>query len=133
MNRLMLAAALSALGLMSAPAAQAAPPGHPGFDRPGYGRPGYDRPGYGYGRPGYGPGYGRGGFVGPDRPYYHTHGVRFSGGYYYGGRDHSHWGHRHWDAGFRRYHYYDPYLRSYYFWCPERVGYYPVARIAVGF
>ena len=57
--------------------------------------------------------------------YYHTHGVRFSGGYYYHGYNHSHWGHRTWDPVYRRYNYWDPSLRVYFYWCPVRGGYYP--------
>ncbi len=60
------------------------------------------------------------------KPYYATRGVAYRGGYYYAGRDHHHWSYRVWDAKYGRYHYYDPYLRIYYYWSPERLGYYPV-------
>ncbi|NBO92035.1 MAG: hypothetical protein EBV06_06935 [Planctomycetia bacterium] len=60
------------------------------------------------------------------RPYYHAHGIRYTGGYYYPGRTHTHWEHRRWDPVYARYHYFDPYLRVYYYYCPSRLGYYPI-------
>jgi hypothetical protein len=60
------------------------------------------------------------------RAYYRDHGVRFSGGYYYVGRDDHHWTRRVWDPVHHRYHYYDPYLRVYYYWDPARQCYYPI-------
>lgn len=62
-------------------------------------------------------------------PYYAQHGVRFNGGYYYPGRDHHHWERRVWDAGNRRYNYYDPSLRCYYYWSPVKRCYYPVGSV----
>src|SRR5688500_11510313 len=59
-------------------------------------------------------------------PYHLRHGVKFSGGYYYGRGRHSHWGHRVWSPTFRRYHYFDPYLRAYYYYCPITLRYLPV-------
>lgn len=58
--------------------------------------------------------------------YYRTHGARFSGGYYYGGRAHHHWGHRVWMPSARCYHYWDPNLNCYYYYDAVRLGYYPV-------
>ena len=66
----------------------------------------------------------------PGRPYYRTHGVRFSGGYYYRGHDHHHWGQRVWSPVYRRYHYWDPYLRVYFYWCPQRDCYYPITYVS---
>jgi hypothetical protein len=58
--------------------------------------------------------------------YYHRHGHRFHGGYYYRGRYHYHWSRRVWVGHYRRYHYYDPGLRCWYYWVPARGCYYPV-------
>ena len=44
----------------------------------------------------------------PAHVYYRDHGVRFSGGYYFAGRNHHHWSYKVWDARCRCYHYYDP-------------------------
>lgn len=60
------------------------------------------------------------------RPYYATHGVRFNGGYYYRGNDHHHWSSRVWSGSHNRYHYWDPYRSCYYYYCPQRCGYFPV-------
>ena len=64
--------------------------------------------------------------VGHGRPYYATAGVRFSGGYYYKGQSHSHWGPRVWNARYNRYHYWDPNLSCYYYWSPAQSCYFPV-------
>lgn len=66
-------------------------------------------------------------------PYHLRNGVAFRGGYYFAGRGHSHWSHRTWSPVFRRYHYYDPYLRSYYHWCPVTHRYLPVTPALPGF
>jgi hypothetical protein len=58
-------------------------------------------------------------------PYFHEHGVRFGGGYYYRGRDHHHWERCVWDAHYCRYQYYDPYLCCWYYWDAGRDCYYP--------
>jgi hypothetical protein len=58
--------------------------------------------------------------------YYHRHGVRFHGGYYYRGRYHNHWGRRVWSTVYRRYQYWDVYLRVWYYWDDSRSCYYPV-------
>jgi hypothetical protein len=63
---------------------------------------------------------------------YHTrHGHKFSHGYYYRGRDHSHWTHRRYWAKYRTTCYWDPGTRGWYYWCPSRACYYPVSYIAV--
>jgi hypothetical protein len=59
------------------------------------------------------------------KPYYQTHGVKYSGGYYFAGRYHNHWAHRVWDAHYGRYHYYEPSLRVYFYYDTARGGYYP--------
>jgi hypothetical protein len=65
------------------------------------------------------------------RPYYVTHGIAFRGGYYFAGRDHHHWAYRTWDATYRCYQFYDADLRAFFYWCPERLGYYPVVTVAI--
>ncbi len=62
----------------------------------------------------------------PVRIYYHDHGVRFNGGYYYVGRNHHHWSYKVWDAGCHRDNYYDPYLKCFYYWDVARGCYYPI-------
>jgi hypothetical protein len=59
------------------------------------------------------------------RPYYQTHAVRFSGGYYFAGYNHHHWGHRNWDARRGCYVYWEPSLRIYFYYDNARGGYYP--------
>jgi hypothetical protein len=60
------------------------------------------------------------------RPYHLTYGIKFSGGFYFSGQHHNHWGHRVWDNHYHRYHYWEPNLRVYYFYDAGRGGYYPV-------
>lgn len=62
----------------------------------------------------------------PARPYYTQAGVRFAGGYYYPGKHHNHWGGRVWNAQFGRYHYWDPYLKCYYYWHQPRGCFLPI-------
>jgi len=62
----------------------------------------------------------------PAHVYYRDHGVRFSGGYYFVGRQHHHWSYKVWDARCHCYHYYDPDLRCFYYWNTGRGCYYPV-------
>jgi hypothetical protein len=61
--------------------------------------------------------------------YYHSHGVRFSGGYYYPGFNHHHWSRRVWDVRCERWNYYDPYLQTWYYWVPSAGAYYPVTYV----
>ena len=63
------------------------------------------------------------------RAYYHTHGVRFHGGYYYPGYNHHHWSRRFWDGRYRRWNYYDPALQCWFYWAPSANAYYPVTYI----
>jgi hypothetical protein len=62
-------------------------------------------------------------------PYYHDHGHRFSGGYYYTGRYHPNWGRRVWDATCHRWNYWDPYLNIWYYWYAPTGVWYPVTFI----
>jgi hypothetical protein len=59
------------------------------------------------------------------RPYYQSYGVRHGSSYHFSGRHHRHWGHRTWDSRHRRYHYYEPSLRVYFYYDNVRGGYYP--------
>jgi hypothetical protein len=60
------------------------------------------------------------------RSYHHGHGVRFSGGHYYRGRNHHFWSRRAWDPVHRRYQYWNPHYRVYYYWYSPGNCYYPV-------
>jgi hypothetical protein len=62
----------------------------------------------------------------PARVYHQSHGVRFSGGYYYRGYNHHHWSRRVWDPVHCRYQYWDPYYNCYYFWYAPANCYYPI-------
>lgn len=59
------------------------------------------------------------------RGYHHRHGVRYSGGYFYRGRHHSHWTRRVWSPVYRRWHFWDPYVRSFYYFNSGCGCYYP--------
>jgi hypothetical protein len=59
------------------------------------------------------------------RPYHLRHGVRFADGYYFAGQHHEHWAWKSWNARYQRFHYWEPSLRCYYYYCPSRLGYYP--------
>jgi hypothetical protein len=59
------------------------------------------------------------------KTYYRDHGVRFKGGYYFSGQHHNHWAHKSWNVKFNRYHYYEPTLQVYYYYCPDQDAYYP--------
>jgi len=67
------------------------------------------------------PFHGRGGHGG----YYRSHAERYSGGYYYRGRAHSHWARQVWSPTFHRYHYWDAGLGCYFYFDDARGGYYP--------
>src|SRR2546427_171723 len=58
--------------------------------------------------------------------YHQDHGVRFTGGSYYRGRNHPHGAGRFWDPPHRRNQYYDSGLNSYYYWYAPANCYYPV-------
>jgi hypothetical protein len=57
--------------------------------------------------------------------YHYPHGHRFSGGYYYAGRHHSHWSRTVWDAASGRTLYFDPDQSIYYYWHEGDGCYYP--------
>src|SRR5262249_32801917 len=44
----------------------------------------------------------------------------------YAARTHRHWSYRVWSTRYKRFHYYDPYLRVYYYWSAPRGCYYPI-------
>jgi hypothetical protein len=56
---------------------------------------------------------------------YRGQGHRFRGGYYYLRHDHPRWERRAWDAAHHRYHYWNPYLRAWYYWYPAGGYWYP--------
>jgi hypothetical protein len=60
------------------------------------------------------------------KTYYKSHARTFSGGYYYAGYRHPHWGGRVWCAEYRRYNYWDPSLRCYFYWCAPAQCWYPI-------
>jgi hypothetical protein len=57
--------------------------------------------------------------------YYQSHGVKFSGGFYFKGKHHNHWGHRKWDGYRRCYVYWEPTLLVYYYYNESQDAYYP--------
>ena len=59
------------------------------------------------------------------KTYYRDYGVRYHGGYYFTGQHHNHWAHKSWNVKFNRYHYYEPTLQVYYYYCPDQDAYYP--------
>jgi hypothetical protein len=61
--------------------------------------------------------------------YHLTHGKKFSKGYYYRGRNHHHWSHRHYNRGHRCNFYYCPSVGGWYYWCRARDSYLPVSCI----
>ena len=135
MKRLLIAIAFGLMGMFGVSTAQAQPRVGVAIG-PGGGavvvRPGWDRGGF------YDPVPGRGrGVVDPrfgvpaSRAYFHSHAVRYRDGFYYRGLQHTHWGHRIWDGGCGRYHYWDPYLRCYFYYDSLRLSYYPVSPIVI--
>jgi hypothetical protein len=59
--------------------------------------------------------------------YHVTHGTRFHHGYYYRGRNHSHWRCWRWDARYGCICYWDPSVCVWYYWCQPDSCYYPVS------
>ena len=58
---------------------------------------------------------------------YHTqHGAKFSHGYFYSGKSHSHWSHYCYWERFGCYCYWCPCTSCYYYWCEPAACYYPV-------
>jgi hypothetical protein len=63
--------------------------------------------------------------------YHLTHGVRFSHGHYFRGREHRQFRYRYWHARWRTYLFYDPGTRGWFYWSSPRFGYYPVSYASV--
>jgi hypothetical protein len=59
--------------------------------------------------------------------YHLRYGTRFSHGYYYRGRNHSHWSHRYWNRRYGCWTYWDPCCSCYYYWCVPANCFYPVS------
>ena len=59
--------------------------------------------------------------------YHLSSGKKFSGGYYYSGRNHSHWSYCYYDRRYSCYLYWDPCVSGYYYWCAPQTCYYPVS------
>jgi hypothetical protein len=59
------------------------------------------------------------------RSYHQSHGFKFSGGFYFKGKHHNHWGHRKWDSYRRCYVYWEPTLLVYYYYNESQDAYYP--------
>jgi hypothetical protein len=63
--------------------------------------------------------------------YLTTHGVKFNGGYFYKGMNHRQWTRWYWNARYGTYFYFDPFARSFYYWCATASCYYPASYINV--
>jgi hypothetical protein len=61
--------------------------------------------------------------------YYRTNGVRYVGGYYYVGRNHSHWTRTMYSPQYRTTIYWDPGVQVWYYWDAPTARYYPVSYI----
>jgi hypothetical protein len=59
--------------------------------------------------------------------YHYSLGYSFEHGYYYKGRDHSHWSHYYYSERYGTTIYFDPYHSVYYYWCQPDGCYYPVS------
>lgn len=58
--------------------------------------------------------------------YHLTKGTKFSQGYFYQGKNHSHWTCHRWDARYGCTCYFDPCCSCWYYWCEIDICYYPV-------
>jgi hypothetical protein len=58
--------------------------------------------------------------------YAYTRGVKFTKGYYYTGRAHYHWSKRYWSPRWRSWFFFDPSVRTWYYWSGAQVRYYPI-------
>ena len=67
------------------------------------------------------------GHDGRGREGYGNRGTRFEHGIYYRGRDHYHWGAVRFDSRYGCDCYWDPYIRSWYYWCEPDFCFYPVS------
>ncbi len=63
------------------------------------------------------------------RSYHEQHGNKFKGGYFYRGREHSHWTHRYWWGKYGCYTYFCPSTRCWYYWYQQDNCYYPCSYI----
>jgi hypothetical protein len=61
--------------------------------------------------------------------YHESHGTKFKGGYFYKGKDHSHWTYRYWYGKYGCYTYYCPSTSCWYYYYPKEECYYPVSYI----
>jgi hypothetical protein len=59
--------------------------------------------------------------------YLHQHGTKFEHGYFYKGRNHSHWTQHRFDSRYGCEVYFDPFCTSWYYWCEPAHCYYPVS------
>jgi hypothetical protein len=57
--------------------------------------------------------------------YHLTYGTKFSHGYYYTGRYHSHWSYRYWCGRYNCWYYYDPCCHCSYYWYAPSNCWYP--------
>jgi hypothetical protein len=66
-------------------------------------------------------------------PRYHLkNGFKFAGGYYYKGYKHLHWTGRYWNTTYGSWFYFDPCVRSYYYYCLPDAAWYPVTYCPYG-
>jgi hypothetical protein len=65
--------------------------------------------------------------LGSSRDYHRTHGRSFSHGYFYEGRQHSHWTNYRWSSRFGCYTYFCPSTSCYYYWSEPTQCFYPVS------
>jgi hypothetical protein len=61
--------------------------------------------------------------------YHKIHGTSFSGGIFYSGHHHNHWGYQCYWPAYRTTCYWDPYVSCYYYWCESAGCYYPITYI----
>jgi hypothetical protein len=65
------------------------------------------------------------------KPYHLVHGIKFSKGYYYKGKNHSHWSHQYHWSKYDTMAYFDPGLQTWYYYAEDRDAYLPVSLIKV--
>jgi hypothetical protein len=71
------------------------------------------------------------GFDSKSSSFLNSHGTKFSGGYCYMGKDHSHWTYSCYSTGYGCNFYWCPYACCYYYWCEPAGCYYPYSYIKV--
>ena len=62
---------------------------------------------------------------------FNNYGTKFSHGYRYSGRNHTHWSSCYWNARSSCYYYWDAGCSCYYYWCGKADSYYPVSYITI--